>query len=76
MAEPEFQLRVQAAVESESVDGDFFPPVGVCEFQCQADGRLKGSVVESGGRGSPFHLPLPQEDVAVDGTSLTILQCR
>ena len=53
VAAPEFQLRVEAPVSKlELVDGEFFPPVGVCESSCQADGRLQSSIVESGRRWS------------------------
>src|SRR6218665_604120 len=60
---PEKKLVVEAAVaESESVDGDFLPSVGVTELPSQGDGRLQGSVVGSGGGGGPFLLPLPEEE--------------
>ena len=62
--------------KSESVDGDFFPPVGVSELPSQADGRLQGSVMGSDVGGGPLRLPLLEEEVAVDGTSLAILQRR
>src|SRR6218665_1926115 len=43
---PEMKLVVEAAVaESESVDGDFLPPVGVTKLPSQGDRRLQGSVV-------------------------------
>src|SRR6218665_2360466 len=72
---PEMKMVVEAAVpESESVDGDFFPPVGVTEFPSQADGRLQGSVVGSGVGGGPLRLPLPEEEVAVDGSGFAVLQ--
>src|SRR6218665_2170584 len=74
----EMKVVVEAVVsESESVDGDFFPPVGVTEFPSQADGRLQGSVVGSGVRGGPLRLPLPEEEAAVQYMirSLT-LYCR
>src|SRR6218665_2034951 len=96
---PEVELVVEAAVsESESVDGDFCPPVGVTELPSQADGRLQGSVVGAGvgggapkvrgevgarpggggggavGGGPPPRLPLPEEEVAVDGSGLAVLQ--
>src|SRR6218665_3051053 len=55
---PEMKLVVEAAVsESESVEGDFFPPVRVTELPSQADGRLQGSVVGSGVRVGPLRLP-------------------
>ena len=48
----------EAAVsKSESVDGDFFPSVGVSELPGQADGRLQGSVMGSGVGGGPLRLP-------------------
>src|SRR6218665_2391998 len=74
---PEMELVVEAAVsESESVDSDFFPPVWVTELPSQADGRLQGSVVGSGVGGGPLRLPLPEEEVAVDGSGLAVLQRR
>src|SRR6218665_2300156 len=74
---PEMKLVVEAAVaESESVDGDFLPPVGVTELPSQGDGRLQGSVVGSGVGGGPFRLSHPEEEVAVDGLSLAVLQRR
>src|SRR6218665_1890531 len=80
---PEMKLEVEAAVaESESVDGDFLPPVGVTELPSQGDGWLQGSVVGSGGGGGPggfvvasggggglSRLPFPKEEAAVDGSS-------
>ena len=74
---PEMKLVVEAAVsESESVDGDFFPPVWVTELPSQADDRLQGSVVGSGVGGGPLRLPLPEEEGAVDGSGLAVLQRR
>src|SRR6218665_1925167 len=74
---PEMKLVVEAAVaESESVDGDFLPPVGVTELPIQGDGWLQGSVVGSGGGGGPSRLPLSEEEAAVDGSSLAVLQRR
>src|SRR6218665_639836 len=71
---PEMKLVIEAAVaESESLDGDFLPPVGVTELPSQGDGWLQGSVVGSGDGGGPFRLPLPEEEAAVDGSSLTVL---
>ena len=68
---PEMELVVEAAVsESKSVDGDFFPSVGVTELPSQADGRLQSSVVGFGVGGGPLRLPLPEEEVAVDGSGL------
>src|SRR6218665_2467864 len=66
---PEMKLVVSAAVsESESVDGDFFPPVGVTELPSQADGRLQGSAVGSGVGGGPLRLPLPHKQITVNNS--------
>src|SRR6218665_3292798 len=63
---PEMKLVVEAAVsESESVDGDFFPPVWATELPSQADGRLQGSVVGCGVGGGPLRLPPPEGEGTV-----------
>src|SRR6218665_1383382 len=74
---PEMKLVAEAAVEeSESVDGDFFPRGGVPKLPIQGEGGLRGSVVGSGGGGGPSRLPLSEEEAAVDGSSLAVLQRR